>query len=380
MNIANLRIAVVHDWLVISGGAEKVLEQILLCFPQAHVYSIVDFLPENQRKFLGNASVTSSFIQSLPLSKRYYWYYLPLMPLAIEQFDLSDYDIVISSSHAVAKGVITHPHQLHISYIHSPVRFAWDLQNYYLNVFGYQRGIKSLLARTLFHYLRLWDSRTANGIDLIIANSRFIARRIKKTYGCESTIIYPPVDVERFSLSNSKQDFYLTASFMNPFKKIDLIVEAFAELPNQKLIVIGDGPEFKRIQAKATSNVELVGYQETDTLKSYMQQARAFIFAAPEDFGIIMAEAQACGTPVIAYGRGGATEIIQGLDQEHPTGVFFPKQNIPSLIQAIEQFEQSRDLISPETCRQNALRFAPNFFQESFRSIVDAEWLKFCHN
>lgn len=374
---SDLKVAVIHDWLVISGGAERVLEQILLCFPQADVYSTVDFLPKHQRDFLHGASVTTSFIQRLPSAKRHYWYYLPLMPIAIEQFDLFEYDVIISSSHAIAKGVITHPHQLHISYVHSPIRFAWDLQNYYLDTFGYQRGIKSLFARLLFHYLRLWDYRTANGVDVFVANSKFIARRIAKAYRRDATVIYPPVDVETFSFHREKEDFYLAASFMNPFKKIDLIVDAFATLPNQTLVVIGDGPDFDRIQAKATPNVKLIGYQSRDALKHYMQRAKAFLFAAPEDFGIIVAEAQACGTPVIAYGRGGAIEIVRGLEQAEPTGLLFPQQTVDSIVQAVGQFEQERDRIRPEACRQNALRFAPIDFQTSLQTLVHEARLRY---
>lgn len=370
MDISKLKIAIIHDWLVISGGAERVLEQLLLCFPQADVYSTVDFLPKHQRDCLHSATVKTSFIQRLPFAKSHYWYYLPLMPIAIEQFDLFEYDVILSSSHAIAKGIITHPHQLHISYVLSPIRFAWDLQNYYLETFGYQRGIKSVFARLLFHYLRLWDYRTANGVDVFTACSQFIARRITKAYRRNATVIYPPVDVESFDFHGEKEDFYLAASFMNPFKKIDLIVDAFAHLPEQKLIVIGEGPDFERMQAKATPNVELIGYQPQERLKHYMQRAKAFLFAALEDFGIIMAEAQACGTPVIAYARGGAAEIVRGLDQENPTGVLFPRQSADSIVQAIRQFEQERDRIRPETCRQNVLRFAPIHFQTAIHSVV----------
>ena len=246
-----------------------------------------------------------------------------------------------------------------------------------MEAFGWQNGIKSLLARVTFHYLRLWDYRTSNGIDKIIANSQFIAKRIRKVYGRQSTVIYPPVDIDTFDFCALKEDYYMTASFMNPFKKIDLIVKAFAKLPNQRLVVVGNGPEFKQIQDEATPNVELLGYQKTDRLKYYLQKAKAFIFAAPEDFGIIMAEAQACGTPVIAYGRGGATEIVRGLDQENPTGVLFSRQTIPSILQAINLFEQSCDLIHPQTCRENSLRFKPSLFRKSFQMTVREEWLKF---
>lgn len=375
--ISTPKIAVIHDWLVTSGGAERVLESILSCFPEAHLYVVIDFLPEQHRQFLQGRIVKTSFIQHLPFAKNKYWNYLPLMPLAVEQFDLSGYDIIISSSHVVAKGVIVEPDQLHISYIHSPIRFAWDLQNYYLTAFGYQKGLKSLLARLLFHYLRIWDSRTANSIDVLIANSRFIARRIVKAYRREAKVIYPPVNIDIFKFHEEKQDFYLVASFMNPFKKIDLIVEAFASLPNQQLVVIGDGPDFRKIQSKAGTNVTFLGYQPIEKLIKYMQRAQAFIFAAPEDFGIIMVEAQACGTPIIAYGKGGAVEIVRDLDRQNPTGVLFSQQTVASLVQAVEQFEIEGDRISPKDCRENALRFAPTHFQEALKLCVQENWSRF---
>lgn len=377
MNFSSLKIAVVHDWLVTSGGAERVLEQILSCFPQADLYVVLDFLPSEHKQFLKGRAIKTSFIQHLPLAKRMYWYYLPLMPLAVEQLDLSDYDIIISSSHVVAKGVITGPDQLHISYVHSPIRFAWDLQKYYLATFGYERGIKSLLARLLFHYVRIWDSRTANGIDAFIANSYFIARRILKTYRREATVIYPPINTDTFSIRTDKQDFYLTASFMNPFKKIDLVVEAFANIPSKQLIVIGDGPDFRKIQSKAGANVQFLGYRPNEELRDYMQRAKAFIFAAPEDFGIIMAEAQACGTPVIAYGKGGAVEIIRGLEHENPTGVLFAQQTVACLVEAIAQFEMNLHRISSHDCRENALRFSPTQFQEALKLLVEENWSEF---
>ncbi len=377
MSISSPKIAVIHDWLVTYGGAERVLEQILACFPEADLYVVIDFLPEQHRQFLQGRTIKTSFIQNLPWAKTKYWNYLPLMPLAVEQFVLCDYDIIISSSHVVAKGIIVEPDQLHISYIHSPIRFAWDLQDYYLKAFGYERGLKSLLARLLFHYLRIWDSRTANSVDVLLANSHFIARRIVKTYRREAAVIYPPVNIDAFSFRGEKQDFYLTASFMNPFKKIDLIVEAFTTMPNKKLVVIGDGPDFRNIQSKAGANVTFLGYQPTKTLIDYMQRAKAFIFAAPEDFGIIMVESQACGTPVIAYSKGGAVEIVRGLEDKNPTGVLFPQQTVESLVQAVEKFEIESDRIAAKNCRENALRFAPIHFQEALKLCVQENWLQF---
>ncbi|HCD3539447.1 TPA: glycosyltransferase, partial [Klebsiella pneumoniae] len=252
-----------------------------------------------------------------------------------EQLDLSSHDIILSSSHAVAKGVLTGPDQLHISYVHSPIRYAWDLQHQYLRESGLNRGIKGLFAKWILHKIRLWDTRTANGVDFFIANSKFISRRIKKVYGREADVIYPPVDVERFKLKREKQDFYLTASRLVPYKRIDLIVEAFSKMPEKKLVVIGDGPEMSKIRKIAGANIEILGFQPNDVMEEYMMDAKAFVFAAEEDFGITPVEAQACGTPVIAFGKGGVLETIKNLGQEEPTGLFFYEQNIDSLISAI---------------------------------------------
>ncbi|WP_254655338.1 glycosyltransferase family 4 protein [Selenomonas sp. oral taxon 137] len=320
-----MKVAVVCDWLVVYAGAERVLEQILKLYPEADLFCLVDFLPNDRRDFILNKKTNPSFIQNLPFAKTKYRSYLPFMPIAIEQLDVSAYDLVISSSHAVAKGILTGPNQIHISYVHSPMRYAWDLQHQYLKQAGLQRGLKSWLARAILHYMRMWDYRTANGVDHFIANSRFIAKRVKKVYGREATVIYPPVDVSAYTLCEQKEDFYLTASRLVPYKRVDLIVEAFTAMPEKRLVVIGDGPEFGKIKKKAGSNVTLLGYQPFEVLRDKMQKAKAFVFAAEEDFGIIPVEAQACGTPVIAYGRGGALEtVIPGR-----TGVFFISKRTP---------------------------------------------------
>jgi glycosyltransferase involved in cell wall biosynthesis len=295
-----MKVAIVHDWLVVSGGAEKVLEQMIACFPQADIFSLVDFLED--RSIVHNKLVKTSFIQRLPYAKKKYRAYLPLMPLAIEQFDLSGYDLVLSSSHAVAKGVLVGPDQTHVSYVHSPIRYAWDLQHQYLREARLEHGPRSWAARMLLHYLRNWDARSANGVDRMIANSQFVARRIMKSYRREAAVIAPPVDVQAFEVGDKKGDFYLTASRMVPYKRIDMIVEAFASMPDRKLVVIGDGPQMDLVRSKATPNVSILGYQSFEVLKDHMQRAKAFVYAAEEDFGIAIVEAQACGTPVIAYG------------------------------------------------------------------------------
>lgn len=369
-----LNIAVVCDWLVTYAGAEKVISEMLKIFPKSELFSVIDFLSDESRQhFLGKHAHTT-FIQKLPKAETKYRNYLPFMPLAIEQLDVSAYDVVLSSSHAVAKGVLTGPDQLHISYVHSPIRYAWDLQHQYLRELGLMTGVKALIVRWLLHKIRLWDYRTANGVDHFVANSKFIARRIKKVYGRESDVIYPPVDTDRFTLNEHKENFFVTASRMVPYKKIDLIVEAFAHMPDKKLIVIGDGPDMGKIKAKAKANIEILGYQSNESMLDYMARAKGFVFAAEEDFGITPVEAQACGTPVIAFGKGGTLETVRADLSHQPTGLFFSKQDVSSVIEAVNQFEKNQDLYLPNHCRQNALRFSNQRFQEELNVYVQDKW------
>ena len=368
-----MKVAVVCDWLVTYAGAEKVLEQILNIYPEADLFALVDFLDEDKRDFIKHKKVTTTFVQKLPKAKTKYRNYLPFMPLAIEQLDLSKYDLVISSSHCVAKGILTGPNQVHISYVHSPIRYAWDLQHQYLKEAGLTKGLKGWIAKIILHYMKIWDTRTSNGVDYFIANSQFVAKRIWKCYRRKADVIYPPVDVEAFEFCDKKEDFYLTASRMVPYKKMDLIVEAFTKMPDKKLVVIGDGPDFAKIQkiAQGYSNIKLMGYQPFKVLKEHMQKAKAFVFAAEEDFGITPVEAQACGTPVIAYGRGGALETVRGLSiKDNPTGVFFDKQDKDSLIKAINYFEENRGRIQFKYCRENALSFSIDNFKDRLKEYI----------
>ncbi|WP_170825697.1 glycosyltransferase family 4 protein [Halomonas caseinilytica] len=362
-----MKIALVHDWLVTYAGAERVVEQIVALYPSVDIFSVVDFLPAERRGFLQGKKARTSFVQKLPFANRKYKSYFPIMPLAVEQLDVSDYDLIISSSHAVAKGVITGPDQLHICYCHSPVRYAWDMQHQYLKEAGLMKGPKSWLARWYLHKIRLWDLRTINGVDYFISNSDYIGRRIKKVYGRDSTTIYPNVAVEDFNVVGSKEDFYLTASRLVPYKKVDLIVRAFARMPDKKLVVIGDGPQMDKVKASATSNIQVLGYQSFNKLKEYMELAKAFVFAAEEDFGIIPVEAQACGTPVIAYGRGGARETVV----EGKTGLFFNRQDESSLQATIRDFE-ANFVSDPWAIRQHAERFSTAVFQKRFKTFVES--------
>lgn len=367
------RVAIVHDFLYCYGGAERVIEQILNIYPDADLFSLFDFLPPGERDFIHNKPVKTSFIQRLPWARRKHRGYLPLMPLAVEQLDVSGYDVVISSSYVAAKGVLTRPDQLHICYCHSPVRFAWDLQHQYLKEAGLTHGLKSVAARVLLHYIRSWDLRSAHGVDVYVTNSRFVSRRVQKVYRRSSTVIHPPVDVDNFTRRSKKDDFFVTASRLVGYKRVDLIVEAFNRMPEHRLVVIGEGPEFEKIRVKAGPNVTLLGHQPFESLRDYMQRARAFVFAAEEDFGIVPVEAQACGTPVIAFGRGGATEtVVDGV-----TGTFFDEQTPESLVRAVGRFDARARGWDASLIRRNAERFSAARFRNEFENLVEAEWHSF---
>jgi glycosyltransferase involved in cell wall biosynthesis len=366
-----MRVAVVHDWLVANGGAERTLASILECYPQAEVFTLVDFMPPEERGFLGDRPIHTSFMQRLPFARQHYRNYVALMPLAVESLDLSDFDLIISSSFCVAKGALSGPDQVHVSYVHSPMRYAWDLQHQYLRQHNLESGMRGLVTRKLLHNLRMWDFRTANGVDSFICNSDFIARRVWKIYRRESVVIHPPVDTEFFQPAGEgeREDYYVTASRLVPYKCTRLIIDAFAQLPDQRLVVIGDGPEFRQLKAVAGPNVQMLGYQPRAVVRQYMQRARAFVFAALEDFGIVPVEAQACGTPVIAYGRGGVTEsVIEG-----KSGVFFQEQTVESLLGAIQQFDRRAARFNTAEIRANALRFGAERFKQRFRACIEEQ-------
>ncbi len=359
-----MKTALIHEWLVNFAGSEIVLECIYEIYPSP-IYCLLYDKKKVLNSSLKNASIISSFLNKYKFIRKRYKNFLAFYPLAIEQFDLSDYDIIISSSHAVAKGVMVNSNQLHICYCHTPIRYAWDLYHQYLKGSGLNRGLKGMIAKFILHYIRLWDCNTINRVDYFIANSNYIAKRIKKIYNRDAYVIYPPVNIEKFSFYPKKENYYLTASRMVPYKKVDLIVEAFSEMPEKKLIVIGDGPDFNKIKIKAKKNVELLSYQPFEKLKSFMQKAKAFVFAAEEDFGIIPVEAQACGTPVIAYRRGGVMETVI----ENKTGVFFNEQNVQSITDAVNKFE--RKLFNYKVIRQHAEKFSKERFQKEFKNFVE---------
>ncbi|HBT2860786.1 TPA: glycosyltransferase family 4 protein [Klebsiella aerogenes] len=373
----DINIGIVADWLVTYAGSEKVIKEFIDVFPSSELYSVVDFLSDSNRELFSGKKAKTTFIQKMPFAKSKYQKYLPLMPLAIEQLDMSGHDVILSSSHAVAKGILTGPDQLHISYVHSPIRYAWDLQHQYLRESGLSEGLKGFIAKYLLHKIRIWDYRTANGVDHFIANSKFISRRIHKVYGRSSDVIYPPVDVNNFTLNENKDNYYFTASRLVPYKRIDLIVDAFNEMPEKKLVVVGDGSEMDKIKSKAKGNIEILGYQPNNIMQKHMQNAKAFVFAAEEDFGITPVEAQACGTPVIAFGKGGVLETIIPEGNQNPTGVFFDKQEPGSIIESVNKFESMQDLFEPTECRRNAEKFSEERFRTEINAYIRDKWTKF---
>lgn len=367
--LGDARVALVHDWLPVYGGAERVLSEMIGLLPESDLFTLIDFVPATDRAFLRGKDVRTSFIQTLPFARRLYRHYLPFAPLAIESFDLREYEVVVSSSYVVAKGVLTSPDQLHVSYVHSPIRYAWDLQATYLEQAGLSRGPRSVMARLVLHYLRLFDTVSASRVDHYIANSDHVARRIRKTYRRDCDVVYPPVDTDAFTPTDRKDSYYVTASRLVPYKRIDLIARAFAAMPDKELIIIGDGPEMKRVRAAAGPNVTVLGHQPFDVVRHYLQQARGFVFAAEEDFGIAPVEAQACGTPVIAFGRGGVTETV--VDGE--TGLFFGEQKVEAICGAIDRFERVRDRFDPERIRSQAELFSRGVFREAFGAVLERE-------
>ncbi len=362
-----LKTAIVHEWLVNYAGSEKVVESLTNIYPEADIYTLVDFLDDDLRKIiLKGKRARTSFIQELPFAKKQFRKYLPLFPKAIESFNLSKYNLIISSSHSVAKGVKTKKDQLHICYCHTPMRYAWDEADYYLSEAKLNTGIRGAAAKIALNYLRKWDLKSANNVNYFIANSNHIAKKIKRIYNRDADVIYPPVDVQNFSLVNEKEDFYLTASRLVPYKRIDLIVDAFAKMLDKKLVVIGSGPEKEKILAKATPNIDVIGYQDFESLRDYMQKAKAFVFAAEEDFGIIVVEAMSCGTPVIAGNYGGTAEsVIDGV-----TGILFKKQSVDSIVDAVKKFDVISHSIDYNAIRNQAEKFSRSNFETNIKNYV----------
>nr|WP_275993891.1 glycosyltransferase [Argonema antarcticum] len=367
-----MKYAIVHEWLTpkATGGSELVVREILRHI-DAELYALIDFESTNPESYLYERSIGTTFLQDFPFARNGVQKYLPFLPIAIEQLDLRGYDVILSSSHTVAKGVITTPQQLHICYCHAPMRFAWDLTFDYLASSTMGRGIQGILTRYLLHRLRQWDVLSANRVDYFIANSKHTATRIWRCYRRRAEVIYPPVNIERFTFQEKKEDFYLTVSRLVSYKKVSLIVKAFNEL-GRPLVVIGTGPELKKLREMAGPNVQVLGPQPDAVVEKYMAQAKAFVYAACEDFGIALVEAQACGTPVIAYGAGGARETVRDIREyaDTGTGLFFSAQSELALVEAVKTFEAQSGNFNPEMALKQAVKFGPIIFEKRYLAFV----------
>jgi len=375
-----VNVAIVHDWLTTIGGGELVLRELLRVYPDAHVFTLIDKMAPDDRRFLGVRRVSTSSLDALPGVGRRYRSMLPLFPAAMRSLDVSAFDVVISNSHAIAKNVRTHERQLHICYCLSPMRYAWDLRDQYLAESGLDSGVRGIAARTMLGQLKRWDRARSADVDVFVTLSHYIEDRIRRAYGRSSAVIYPPVDVEFFTPGAgdpTMSDYYVTVSRFVPYKRIDLIARAFAALPDRRLVIVGDGPDAEKIRAAAGANVTLVGAAPRERVRTLLRGARAFLFAADEDFGIAPVEAQACGIPVLAYGRGGALETIRGANDKAPTGVFFTEQTTDDIVRAVRQLDDFATPISPFDCRENAERFSEERFRREFAAFVEQEWLRF---
>jgi glycosyltransferase involved in cell wall biosynthesis len=366
-----MNIALIHEWLVTQAGAESVLQSIHTLFPGT-IHTLFYDAAGLQGSRWESLPVVTSMLQRIPLAKKHHRAFLPLYPMAVEQFDLRDYELVISSSYAVTKGVLTSSDQLHICYCHSPMRYVWDLTFEYLHSAGIRGGLKSFFVRAVFHYIRLWDAISAQRVNEFVANSNYIAHRIRKCYNRDATVIYPPVDVDRFAIGSQREDYFVTVSRLVPYKRIDLMIEAFNHL-GLRLLIVGDGPAQASLKKIAGPGIEFLGHLEFDQMRDCLQRARAFVFSAEEDFGIVNVEAQACGVPVIAYGRGGALEtVING-----QTGLFFYRQDAQSIVDAVERFIATEKSFDAAVIRRNAEQFPRSRFEREFSAFVQKQWEQF---
>jgi glycosyltransferase involved in cell wall biosynthesis len=376
--MSDINYALVHEWLTpqATGGSELVVKEILQCI-DADLYALIDFESTNPESYLYQRKIGTTFLQNFPGAKSDIQKYLPLMPIAIEQLDLRDYDVILSSAHAVAKGVLTTSQQLQICYCHAPMRYAWDLTLEYLDQSRLGQGVPGIFTRYFLHQLRQWDVLSANRVDYFIANSQFTAQRIWRCYRRQADVVYPPVAIDRFTYSDQKEDFYLTVCRLVSYKQVALIVEAFNQ-NGRNLVVIGTGTELQKLQQIAKPNVTILGFQPNAVVQDYLSRARAFVYAACEDFGIVLVEAQACGTPVIAYGVGGAGETVLDI-RSHPdcgTGILFPAQTTAAILTAVATFETYHPQFQAERIRAHAEGFAASVFRSQYLSLVDRYYHK----
>ncbi|MGA0022474.1 MAG: glycosyltransferase [Vulcanococcus sp.] len=371
--------ALVHEWFTPRsvGGAELVVQQLDALLERPQLAALVDGESARPDSWLAGRSIHTSFVQRLPWGVSHVQQYLPLLPLAIEQLDLAAYPLVISSSHLVAKGVLTSPDQCHLSYVHTPVRYAWDQMHAYLRQSALARRGLSPLIRWQLHRLRQWDVLSAQRPDALIANSRFTAARIRRYWGRSSTVVHPPVAVDRFRWDQPRSDVYLCLCRLVPYKRVDLVVQAF-NATGLPLVVIGDGPERQRLEALAGPNVRLLGRLPQEQVNDWLASCRAYVYAGLEDFGIAPVEAMASGAPVIGLGQGGLLDSVRcissGCDQ--PTGLLFPQQTVPALVAALEHFEHNRlwTQLPAASLRQWAERFSPQRFCQRSQALIEQVW------
>ncbi len=364
----NLKVALIHDWLTGQRGGEKVLEVLCEIFPEAPIFTLFHF-PGTQIKSIEERDIHTSFLQRMPFLRKKYRSYLPMFPVAVELFDLQDFDMIVSSSHCVAKGVIPRPDALHVCYIHSPVRYAW---NQYFSYFSPKK--LGFFSRKLIpfsiHKLRLWDESSSHRVDHFIANSKATAQRVQKYYRRQSDVIHPPVDSDYFRPVEKQEDYFLIVSALVPYKKIDLAIQTFNQ-NGRVLKILGQGPEYKRLKKMSKTNIQFLGSTDDETLLKTYQQAKALIMPGEEDFGINALEAQACGIPVVSYARGGALEtVISG-----ETGVFFSELSVKSLLGALDKLETIP--FNKEILRVHALNFSREKFKEILNAFLRKKWHDF---
>lgn len=364
MSLKNLKIAIVCDWLTNFGGAEKVILALHQLFPKAPIYTSI-YNPDAMPGF-ENAIIHTSYLQNLPWAKNKHQLYLNFMPQVFEKFDLNGYDIVISSSHSCAKGIITKPKTLHICYCHSPMRYAWENSHKYVQQYEMNKSIKKI-APFFLHKIRMWDRLSADRVDYFLANSKHIQNRIHKYYRRTSSVIYPYVDSKKFKASAERKGYFLAVGRLTPYKRFDLIVDTFNEL-GLPLKIVGKGISLKKLSEQANSNIEFLGHVNEETLRELYSKARGFIFPQIEDFGITPLEAMASGCPVIAYKAGGALETI--IDKK--TGLFFEEQNVTSLKAAIQKFNHMQ--FDPQTIREQAEKFDHSIFNEKLLEFIEKKW------
>jgi glycosyltransferase involved in cell wall biosynthesis len=372
--MSDLKVSLVHDWLMDFGGAESVVESLVEVFKPDDIYTLFYDKANFSSSPISKCDIRTSFLDKDIFKKRYRKF-LPLFPFAIEQFDIKNCDVILSSSHCVAHGIIPKMDQIHICYCHTPLRYAWDLTHDYLELSGLNKGVKSWLAKAGLHYPRMWDEGAAKRADHYIANSNFVAKRIKRFWGRDAETIYPPCDIQGLTRESKKGDHFLFASRLVHYKRADLVIEAAKEM-KIPLRVAGGGPQLEELREKAPNWVTFLGHLSKDELRKEISSARALIFPALEDFGILPVEAQALGTPVIAYGKGGALETVvppSGDDFSKATGLFFKDQDAGSIAAAVKQFAEVEANFRNDALTGNAKRFSKERFAEEIREFVEAK-------